>query len=106
MITKNEAIQRIYGDNPPFIWDGSLPQTILDNIAAESCADFPDDEIKKEYRRKVYDVIRCGCVFAYDRKGNGSGLLPLTSAARLELQISNYANLIYVPTIDETEPTE
>jgi hypothetical protein len=100
-MTKHEAIQQIYGTEPTFTYDTALPQAILDNIAKEASDDFPDDT-KKEYSRKVYETIRMGCVYAYDRNGHGQGLLPLTAAARLELQISNYANMIYVPTL----PTE
>ena len=102
-MTKYEAIERIYGENPPFIYDTALPQTILDNIARDASDHFPEDETKTEYRNKVYNTILSGTVFAYDRKGNGSGLLPITAAARLEIQISNYSNLLFVPTIEETE---
>jgi hypothetical protein len=96
-MTKDDIIRSIYGDNPPFAYDTSLPQHILDDIANESVRDWPWPEGRDERRNKVYEIVRMGTVFAYDRKNNGSGLLPFTAEARREIQLSEYAGLIYVP---------
>jgi hypothetical protein len=104
-MNKQEIIERLYGNNPPFIFDSALPQTLLNNIAEEACAHFPNSEEytkdKQEYKQKVYNTILFGCVFAYDKHGNGSGLLPLTRQARTELQCSTFANYIFVPVVEE-----
>jgi hypothetical protein len=96
-MTKDEIIRKIYGENPSFSYDTALPQQILDGIADDAVRDWPDDEQKAEYRRRVYERIRMGCVYAYDSPGRGQGMLPLTPDARHELQLSEYAGLIYVP---------
>jgi hypothetical protein len=100
-MTKDEVIRAIYGAEPPFIYDTSLPQPLLDHIAKESVLDWPDGPDKDEARRRAYETVRMGCVYAYDRKGPGVGLLPLTKNARLEIQISSYSNMIYVPVMEE-----
>jgi hypothetical protein len=103
-MTKDEIIRKIYGDNPSFEYDTALPQRVLDNIADEAVMDWcPGDEGKAEYRRRVYETIRMGCVYAYDKNGHGEGLLALTNTARFELRISQYANMIYVPVIQVDE---
>jgi hypothetical protein len=104
-MNKQEIIERLYGNNPPFIFDSALPQTLLNNISEEACAHFPNSEEytkdKQEYKQRVYNTILFGCVFAYDKHGNGSGLLPLTRQARTELQCSTFANYIFVPVVEE-----
>lgn len=101
-MTKPDAIKKIYGDNPTFIYDTALPQPVLDNIAKEAAAGYPED-MKDTVRSRVYRTILYGCVYAYDRHGTASGFLPITSAARLELQLSKYAGAIYVPTLETLE---
>ena len=102
-MTKDEVIRAIYGAEPPFDYDTSLPQGILDAIADEAVRDWPwtNDPDKDTHRNKVYERVRSGTVFAYGKKGNGSGLLPLTADARREIQLSEYAGLIYVPVMEE-----
>lgn len=96
-MTKDEIIRKIYGENPSFAYDTGLPQQVLDGIADDAVKHWLGDEGKAKYRRRVYENIRMGCVWAYDKKGSGQGLLALTNTARLELQLSEYARLIYVP---------
>lgn len=99
---KHEAIRKLYGENPPFSYDTALPQSVLDGIANESTIQFQDDSDgwSEKQRRKAYNRIYFGCVYAYDKNGSGQGFLPLTKEARLELQCSSYAIMIYVPVID------
>ena len=96
-MNKDEIIRALYGAEPPFIYDTSLPQQVLDGIATESVCRYSPGPEKDERRRKIYEIVRMGTVYAYDRKGNMSGLLPLTSEARLEILLSEYARLLYVP---------
>jgi hypothetical protein len=110
-MNKHEIIRKIYGENPSFSYDTALPQRVLDNIADEAVMDWHKrftnigvgDEEKAEYRRRVYETIRMGCVYAYDKNGHGEGLLALTNTARFELRISQSANMIYVPVIQEID---
>jgi hypothetical protein len=104
-MNKTEIIEKLYGQNLPFFFDSALPQTLLNNITEEAARHFPDLEEyskdKKEYKQRVYNTILFGCVFAYDKNGNGSGLLPLTRQARTELQCSSFSNYIFVPVVEE-----
>jgi hypothetical protein len=100
-MTKDEVIRAIYGAEPPFIYDTSLPQQVLDDIATESVCRYSPGPDKDEARNRVYETLRMGTVYAYDRRGSGCGLLPLTKNARLEIQISKYANTLYVPVMEE-----
>jgi hypothetical protein len=104
-MNKIEIIERLYGQNLPFVFDSALPQTLLNNITEEAARHFPDSEEyakdKQEYKQRVYNTILFGCVYAYDKHGNGGGLLPLTRQARTELQCSSFANYIFVPVVEE-----
>ena len=100
-MTKDEIIRALYGAEPPFIYDTALPQPVLDNIADEAVSHYPDGVDKSDHRNRAYQTVRMGTVYAYDRKGSGCGLLPLTKNARLEIQMSTYAGVIYVPIMEE-----
>lgn len=102
-MTKDDIIRAIYGAEPPFIYDTALPQQVLDGIADESVSHYPDGEFKVEARNRAYEAVRMGTVYAYDRKGSGCGLLPLTKNARLEIQMSTYSGTIYVPVMEELD---
>ena len=96
-MNKVEIIDRIYGAEPPFVYDTSLPQQVLDGIATEAVCHYSPGPEKDAARNRVYEIIRMGTVFAYDRRGDQSGLLPLTSEARAIILLSEYARLLYVP---------
>ncbi len=100
-MTKDDVIRAIYGAEPPFTYDTSLPQQVLDDIATYSACHYSPGPDKDEARNRVYETVRMGTVWAYDRRGLGSGLLPLTRDARMEIQLSTHANLLFIPVMEE-----
>ena len=74
MMTKKEAVESIYGENPStFYFDSALPAQFVDYVVDKLMATFPTDD-----RSEYYGKIVRGTVFAYCRNTNRQGFLPFT----------------------------
>lgn len=100
-MTKQEAIQKLYGENPPFVYDTALPikavDSIIDKLMDQPGFDRMTDVWKHNRRQEYYTDIIHGSVYAY--QGKNEGFLPLTQKAYNAFLWAEMS--IFVPLIED-----